>query len=187
MFVSSFVKLDTKRLITFCNVHRRKVLFASRFPLQRYWSLQSRSASGEGDIRFLIFTSLTFSNLTTFVYVDPISLQNPPCFVPVVLQAVHSGSAAYSLSLITKSDHILCFQSLYYRLPKQNANQTSACPAALSSVTPTPTEIPSGLHCLLVPKTPFGLHVNQKRELVTWVITKHRDLQHVLYRKLDGQ
>jgi hypothetical protein len=58
-------------------------------------SWQSRSNSGDGDIRFLIFTSLTFSNLTSSVCINPKSLKNSACFVSVVLQALHSGSIAY--------------------------------------------------------------------------------------------
>jgi hypothetical protein len=112
----------------------------------------------------------------------------------LVLQALHNGSIAYSLSLITKSDHILCSQSLYYRLPKQNANQLtenkrlSSCAVfSDANINWREIEIPLGLHSLLMPRTPLGLHVNQKRELVAWIITKHRDLQHGLYRGLNGQ
>ena len=54
---------------------------------------------------------------------------------------------------------------------KQNANQLtenkrlSSCAVfSDANINWREIEIPLGLHCLLMPKTPLGLHVNQKRE-----------------------
>lgn len=175
LFVSSVVKLDTKRLLTACSLHRTKRLLASWFALQRYWA-------GSGGLTEAVATSgssatslITFSNLTTLVYVNPKSLQNSACYrlsttavSPFTFSNhkigphfVHSVTVLSTLKAKCKSTdrkralvQLRCFQWYQHHF-EGSWNSLS-------------------LHCLLMSITPFGLHVNQKRELATWIVTKSR-------------
>ena len=125
------------------------------------------------------------------MYVNPKSLYK----IQRVLYHGVTGSPQWLCRALTVSNHqigphfVLSVTLLSTPKAKCKSNKSLSSCAVFSDATINwrETEIPSGLHRLLVPKSPFGLHVNQKPQLATWIITKHRDVQHGLYRDLNGQ